>query len=120
MKNLTIVCKDFELTSAIKLYIEEKMSSLYKYLGTEEDETSFNFRLGKTSNHHNNGKIYYSEVSIHTPEKNHGGRVEADDIYVAIDLLKDELSNNIKHSRDRSRTIDRKKEMEFKEQMHRI
>ncbi len=117
MKNLTIFCKDFELTDAIKNYLEEKLFSLNKYLHLEDGEASFNVRLGKTSNSHNHGKIFYAEVSIHTPEKNYGGRIEAEDIYVAIDLLKDELAGNITHYKDKSRTLAKKEAQEFKSQI---
>ena len=119
MKKFTIFCKDFELTEAIKLYSEEKMGSLTKYLNQNE-EITFNFRLGKTSNSHNNGKIFYAEVSIHTPEKNYGGKVEAEDVYAAIDLLKDELAENIKHHRDKSRTLSLKEAQKFKQSIHSI
>jgi ribosomal subunit interface protein len=118
MKNFTIFCKDFELTEAIQAYAEEKMAYLYRYLNYDENHVSFNFRLGKISNSHEHGKIFFAEVSIHTPEKNYGGRIEADDVYAAIDLLKDELSGNITHYRDKTRTLDKKAAQKFKEALH--
>jgi ribosomal subunit interface protein len=120
MKNFTIYCKDFELTDSIKQYSEDKMSYLHKYLNQDEDQVKFNFRLGKTSNSHNNGKIYYAEVSIHTPEKNYGGKIEAESIYVAIDLLKDELANNISHHRAKVRTLSRRDAKKFKADLQNI
>lgn len=120
MKNFTIYCKDFDLTDAIKQYSEEKMKSLYKYLSHDEEQAVFNFRLGKVSNSHNNGKIYYAEVSIHTPEKNYGGRVEAESVYVAIDLLKDELANNITQHRQKVRTLSRHEAQKFKQDLQHI
>lgn len=120
MKNLTIVCKDFELTDAIKAYLEDKMSYLYRYIKGDEDSINFNCRIGKVANSRINGKIYYAEVSIHTPEKNFGARVEAEDTYTAIDLLKDELSGNITHYKDRTRTLHKKDAQKFKEELRGI
>ncbi|MCC2625370.1 MAG: raiA [Burkholderiales bacterium] len=120
MKNFTIYCKDFELTDSIKEYSEDKMGSLHKYLNQDEDQVKFNFRLGKSSNSHNNGKIYYAEVSIHTPEKNYGGKIEAESVYVAIDLLKDELANNITHYREKVRTVSRHEAQKFKEDIKHV
>jgi ribosomal subunit interface protein len=114
MKNLSIFCKDFELTDAIKTYLADKMMSLEKYL-TNPDEVTFNARLGKVSNHHNHGKIFYAEVSIHTPEKNFGAREEAEELYEAIDVLKDELARAITHYKSKSRDLDRKEAQKFKE-----
>ena len=118
MKNFTIYCRDFDLTEAIQTYAEEKMAYLYKYLNQDEEHVSFNFRLGKTSNSHGHGKIFFAEVSIHTPDKNYGGRIEADDVYAAIDLLKDELAGNITHYRDKTRTLEKKAAQKFKEELH--
>ena len=121
MKKLTILCKDFELTDAIKDYLEDKMAYLFKFI-KEDDSASvtFNCRLGKVANGQTNGKIYYAEVSIHTPEKNFGGRVEAEDTYMAIDLLKDELAGNITHYKDRVRTLHKKDAQKFKQELHAV
>ena len=90
-------------------------------------ESSKNFDLlaklrnvGKPLSEYVNGKIYYAEVSIHTPEKNFGARVEAEDTYTAIDLLKDELSGNITHYKDRTRTLHKKDAQKFKEELRGI
>ena len=117
MKNLTTFCKDFELTDAIKVYLAEKLSSLDKYLAEDEEAATYNARLGKTSNHHNNGKIYYVEVSIHTPHKNFGARVESEEVYAAIDLIKDELAHNITHYKEKARDVSRREEAKFKQEI---
>jgi ribosomal subunit interface protein len=118
MKNMTIYCKDFDLTDAIKTYLTDKMLMLNKFLNIDEDELSFNCRLGKITNSQNSGKIFYVEVSIHTPHKNYGARIESDDIYVAIDLIKDELSSNITSYKNKLRTIHKKESQKFKQELH--
>ncbi|MDQ5920590.1 MAG: putative sigma-54 modulation protein [Pseudomonadota bacterium] len=121
MKNLTVFCKDFELTEAIKNYLEDKLSSLYKYImHKDEDQISFNARLGKVSNHHNHGKIFYVEVSVHTPEKNYGVRIEAEEIYAAIDILKDELAENITNYKEKSRDLERRQALKFKQDIRAV
>ncbi len=118
MKNFNFVCKDFELTDPIKNYLVEKLSSLHKYLNVDEEATTFHCRLGKVSNSHNHGKIFYAEVSIHTPEKNFGGRVEAETIYASIDLLKDELAQSIANYKGKVRTLNKKEALKFKDEIH--
>ncbi len=120
MKNMTIYCKDFDLTSAIKDYLTDKMGVLNKFLNLNEDDLNFNCRLGKVTNSQNSGKIFYVEVSIHTPNKNYGARIEADDIYVAIDLIKDELSNNINSYKNKLRTVHKKESQKFKHDLHNL
>ncbi len=117
MKNLTIHCKDFDLTDAIKNYLTEKLSHLLRYLHHNEDDISFNCRLGKVANSKEKGKIYYVEISIHTPDKNYGSRIEAENTYEAIDLIKDDLASNITHHKDKMRTLNKKMAQEFKEEL---
>jgi ribosomal subunit interface protein len=121
VKNLTIFCKDFELTDAIKAYIEEKMSTLTKFFNEAELETiHYSFRLGKTAQSHHNGKIFYAEVSMHTPEKNYGCRIEAENTYEAIDLIKDELVGNVTQHKDKARTLYIKGAQKFKQEIHEL
>lgn len=120
MKNLTIYCKDFELTDAIKLYAEEKISALSKYLNEAEDVVKFNLRLGKVSNHHNTGKIFYAELGITAPQKHYDAKIEAEDTYTALDLLKDEMAENIRTHRDKARTVSRHDAQKFKESLHSV
>ncbi len=114
-----ILCKDFELTEALKIYAINKLQALNKYF-THHDQNSikYNLRLGKTSQSHNHGKIYYAELTIHTPDKNYGAEIIAEDTYTAIDLLKAELSQNIAHYKDKLRTLNKKDAQKFKEQLH--
>lgn len=120
MKNITILCKDFDLTDAIKNYTEEKMSSLYKYLNQDEDQIMFHVRMGKVSNHHNHGKIFYVEISLHMPEKNFVVQLEAEEIYVALDLIKDELATNITHYKEKVRDLARKDAQKFKQEIRTV
>jgi len=117
MKDKIIInCKDFELTEAIESYATEKVVMLDRLLNQDDSSRNSHLRLGKTSNSHQSGKIFYAELSIHTAEKNFGSRVEAENIYEAIDLLKDDLFGNITHYKDKIRTIQRKEESKFKKE----
>lgn len=120
MKNLSILCKDFDATDAIKLHATEKLSSLNKFLPENGDSSSFNLRLGKITNHHNSGKIFYADISIKTPEKNFGALVEAEDIYAAIDQLKDDLAHNIAHYKDKTHSKNINSARKFKQELHTI
>jgi ribosomal subunit interface protein len=117
---LDILCKDFELTDAIKSYLTEKLETLTKYIGKQNanDEIIIHARLGKTSNHHHHGKIFYTEVSIHTSYKTFGARIEAESIYESIDLLRDDLADNIVTYKDKTRSKQIKESIKFKQQLH--
>lgn len=118
MKNLSILCKDFDLTDSIKLYATEKLSSLNKYFPQNGDNVSFNLRLGKLTNSHQNGKIFYADVSVKSPDKNFGALVESEDIYAALDQLKDDLAHNIAHYKDKEHSKNIRSARKFKEDIH--
>ncbi len=113
---ITIFCKDFEVTEAIKAYVTDKIESLSKYISSDQEVTG-NVRLGKITNAHQHGKIYFAEASIHTEAKNYGIRVESDDVYTAVDLLKDGLANNITTYKDKQRTLHKKDAEKFKHEL---
>lgn len=118
MKNLSILCKDFDLTDAIKTYATEKLSALNKYFPDNGSQVVFNLRLGKVTNHQHSGKIFYAEVSIKSPEKNFGALVESEDIYSALDILKDDLAHNIAHYKDKTHSKNVRSARKFKEELH--
>lgn len=120
MKNINIVCKDFDLSDAIKDYMEEKISSLYKFLSSSEDTISVHCRLGKASNRKHNGDLYVAEATITTPGKQYVAKSEDEDVYAAIDFLKDELFHTISHHKEKARTLDMKEAQNFKQEIHNV
>lgn len=90
-----ILTKDIELEQKIEEYIHKKVSSLESVLGEDEDNFC-DFRIGKNSGSHKQGKIYFAEASIKTDSKNYGARAESENLMEAIDGLKDELSKKIR------------------------
>jgi ribosomal subunit interface protein len=117
MKNLTILSKDFNLTDGIKLYATEKLSALNKYFSGNGANAAFNLRIGKITNSQHNGKIFYAEASIKTPEKNFGALVESEDIYTALDQLKTDLSNNVAQYKDKAHSKNIRSARKFKEEL---
>lgn len=83
-----------ELHNDLKDYAEEKIGGLKKFL--EDIDLGGNrvvarIELAKTTQHHQQGDIYKAEVNLQLPKKMFRSVVESDDIYKAIDDVKDEL-----------------------------
>ena len=66
---ISIYCKDFDLTDAIKLHLELRMKAVISYIRSSDD-VLFKCRLGLVSNSHNKGDLFYCEVSIVSSVKN--------------------------------------------------
>lgn len=85
---INIKASGIELTQAIKQRVEEKVNDLSTYF---ENIQGVHVIVGKLSNHHNKGKVFFAEFTIDVPGKNINMKKDAEDLYKAIDKVKDHL-----------------------------
>ena len=102
--NLDIKDTNLEVTPTIKQYIEDKVSSLSKFLEKWESSGNANarFELAKTTNHHNKGEVFYAELNINLGKKMLRAEHSADDAYKAIDKVKDVMKEEIVKFKEKS------------------
>jgi putative sigma-54 modulation protein len=89
---INLIHHNMELTPAIKQYAEEKMRGLLKYMDSIQH---MDVELGKSTRHHHKGDIFQCVARAQI-----GGEVlrverDEDDLYKAIDLVKDKLREDI-------------------------
>lgn len=101
---IKIRCTDFELTPAIREYIEKKLPHLEKFLGN--NNALCEVEIGKATGHHRSGDVFRAEINLNEP----GGKqffavVERDDLYAAIDLVRDEIEREIISSKKKRDTL---------------
>ena len=92
--NIIIKGTNLELHNDLKDYAEEKIGGLKKFMEGIDlggNRVIARIELAKTSQHHQQGDIYKAEVNLDLPKKMFRSVVESDDIYKAIDDVKDEL-----------------------------
>lgn len=101
---ITIHATGLELTEAIRTYTEEKIEALQKFM---RGVTKIEVDLGIRSHHHNKGKIFFAEMNLSHP----GGllRVEkdAEDLYKAIDKVKDHLKVELDSLKEKKQSRDK-------------
>src|SRR3989344_6133217 len=103
---INIKTKNFELTDAIRSYVDEKMRPVKKHLrDLNEDTIIVEFDVGKTTHHHNKGELFRAEVNMKVGGKFYRAEATADDLYAAIDDVKDELTREIRMSSERKETL---------------
>ena len=92
--------ENIDLTDPIKDYVEEKIGGLEKYM---DNFIVAEVLVGKTTNHHEKGKIFHCRVNLEYP----GGMFRAErveeDLYEAIDGCKDVLQREIKQFKEKNR-----------------
>lgn len=86
--NIKITTNHIDIGPEIEEYVSKKLSSLGKFL--DHDGALCEVELGKTTMHHKSGEIYRAEVNISYKGKQFYVVSEKDDLYAAIDEMRDE------------------------------
>ncbi len=98
MMNISIKATNIELTPAISDYVTNKVKPLEKFVGSvkKDAEVQAWVEVGKTTNHHEQGDIFRAEIQIRAPHASLIAKAESEDLYAAIDKVRDEMQREIK------------------------
>lgn len=104
---LNIQAVEMELTTAIKMYVEKKFGLLHKLIAKQENKDAVmgTVELGKTTKHHHSGDLFKAEIHIKIGKDSYNATATKDDLYAAIDAIKDELEREIISKKDRRITL---------------
>lgn len=102
--NITIKTTKFELTDAIKNYVEEKIGKLGKF---RADLQIARVELERKKEKHT-GDLFRAEITLDAPNKVYRAESAASDIYAAIDLMLPKIFMQIEKSKEKRETLRRK------------
>ena len=100
--------KGIELTESIKDYVFKRVTNLEKLLSnieTQKGEARASFEIAKITNHHKAGEIFHASCKINIAGENFFGSSDHEDLYSAIDEVKEILFNDIQKNKDRTQTL---------------
>ncbi len=93
-----------DMTPAIKEYCEDKVMSLETYC---DDILSADVNVGLLSNHHQKGKIFFCKIKLEIPGKDLFIEKKAEDLYKAIDKVRDHYKVELEKLKGKWGEIDR-------------
>lgn len=105
---INLQAKNLDITEAIRDYVEKRVTNLGKLLFQIEDgggEVKVNFNIAKTTNHHKSGEVFRAEASINTKYGKFFSSTNREDLYEAIDEVKENLFNEISKNKDKKQTL---------------
>ncbi len=106
---INIKATNTELTPAISTYVEEKILGLDKFIVADDPESVLaNVEIGLSTKHHQSGKIYRAEINLHIGGKYIRAVSEQEDLYAAIDDMRDQVSREITSFKNKKRDLLRK------------
>lgn len=89
-----------ELTEAIKTYATERIMALEKFC-ERYSPCDVALEVGQTSKHHQKGDIFRAEATVAIPGATLRAESTKDDLYAAIDDVKDELKRQLIDRKER-------------------
>ena len=98
--------KNFSLTPSVEDYVQKKIRTLVKFLKNFNQEIiKFEVEVGRTTYHHKSGEIFRAEINLSVGGKLFRVESEQDDLFSAIDEVRDSLEQEIKKFKNKKDTI---------------
>ncbi len=105
---INIKATGIELTPAISSYVNKKIYSIEKYLDKNNANVVAQVEVGKSTKHHKTGNVFRAEVHITGGGLDLYAVSEKEDLYAAIDIVKDEVVHSVVQSKGKRQTLTRR------------
>ena len=106
---IQITGKGIELTSAIKEYASKKAEALNKFYNNRVIRAEI--IVGINNNHHRKGDMFLAEYKLDVPGKNLFAAKQEENLYKAIDAVRDQLELEIKKYKLKQRVSEKDKKI---------
>lgn len=83
------------ITPEILHYLDKRLESVQKFLPKDGEAFVVSIELGKTTNRHQTGDIFRAEITVYIGKKSFRAVSERQDLYSAIDDMKDEITREL-------------------------
>ncbi|MBX4209452.1 ribosome-associated translation inhibitor RaiA [Candidatus Parcubacteria bacterium] len=84
------------LTPAIDAAVDKVVLALEKFVESDDTSAIAEIEVARTTNHHRSGEIFRAEINFHSRLGSFRAEAEKEDLYVAINAAKDELSESLR------------------------
>lgn len=98
--NINIKTTAITLTPAISDYTNKRLDKIASLL-QDDSSVQCDIELAKTTGHHNKGDIFKAEIHIVGAGNTIYASVEKDDLYAAIDIVRDEVVNKLSSEKNK-------------------
>lgn len=104
--NIRIQGPRLPLTPAIEEYVLKRIAPLEKLVN--DPSAVCEIELAKTTNHHKSGDIFRAEINMVLPDKHVYLVSEKEDLYQAIDDLREQLDQTLSMRKEKKQTLFRR------------
>lgn len=111
--NIRINAPHLPLTPAIEEYVLKRITPLEKLVS--DQSVVCEIELAKTTNHHKSGDIFKAEINMVLPDKHIYLVSEKEDLYQAIDDVREQLDHALSLRKEKKQTLFRRGALRVKE-----
>ena len=99
--NINIKSTNVELLPDVHDYLNKKVSAFEKLINKKDESVALHVILGKVTRHHQKGDIFKAEMNLHISGKVFQASAEEQDLFTAIDIVKDEILKELRTHKDK-------------------
>lgn len=105
---INIKATGIDLTPSIQEYVEKRIETIEKFVNEESSEALAEVEVGLPSRHHKSGNIFYAEINLSVDGKLLTATATKDDLYAAIDEMRDTIERECISHKNRKKTLEKK------------
>lgn len=105
--NIRTKATNITLSPAINEYLDKHTRKVAKLVGGNP-AIQCDIELGRASDHHNKGDIFRAEIHIVGAGLDAYASAEREDLYSAIDTVRDEILHELKNRKDKRQSVMRR------------
>lgn len=105
MIRISIKGTGIELTPAIDEYVRKRTLNFEKLISSEDSSSYLAVEVGKETEHHKSGDIFFAEFNLHIAGHDFRARRGGGDINSAVDIAKDELMDAVRAHKGKQSTM---------------
>ena len=99
---------DFEMTPEVSEYLDSKLQTLDKYVARDDESVKCDVEIGRSTEHHQSGKVFRVEINITIGKKMLRAVAEEETINAAIDRAKDDITKTLRRHKGKQSRLFRK------------
>ena len=105
---LNLKATNVTLNDDIRAYLEKRLQSLDKLISFNDPAVLIDVELGCTTKHHQNGDIFFAEITIHRGKESFRSVSNRPDLLSAIDDMRDEIAGELSSRKGKMISLSRR------------
>ena len=106
---LNLKATNVTLSPEIKEYLEKRLQSLDKLISLEDPTVILDVELGRSTNRHQNGDVFFAEITIHRGKEVFRSVSNRPDLQSAIDDMRDEIAGELSARKGKLKVLSRRR-----------